>query len=148
MTHNICTRESCNIDFYPKLLFICLTYNMFLIVLLRSEIPSGMCAKLRTTAASNNRDHPTRSLSSSPLASTINCLPGSQALLEVTHQDHSIGITLLFLVRTTHIYIFILHAHPIRGESHNQHNATGKVATTSPPFYNKPHQSHVLLCEG
>jgi len=71
---------------------------------LRSEIPSGMCAKLRTVAASNNRDHPTRSLSSSPLASTINCSPGSQALLEVTHQDHSIGITLLLLVRTTHIY--------------------------------------------
>jgi len=29
---------------------------------LRSEIPSGMCAELRTVAASNNRDHPTRSL--------------------------------------------------------------------------------------
>jgi len=26
-------------------------------ILLRSEIPSGMCAKLRTVAASNNRDH-------------------------------------------------------------------------------------------
>jgi len=32
------------------------------LLLLRSEIPSGMCAKLRTVAASNNRDHPTRSL--------------------------------------------------------------------------------------
>jgi len=31
-------------------------------ILLRSEIPSGMCTKLRTVAASNNRDHPTRSL--------------------------------------------------------------------------------------
>jgi len=31
-------------------------------LLLRSEIPSGMCAELRTVAASNNRDHPTRSL--------------------------------------------------------------------------------------
>ena len=31
-------------------------------ILLRSEIPSGMCAELRTVAASNNRDHPTRSL--------------------------------------------------------------------------------------
>jgi len=31
-------------------------------ILLRSESPSGMCAKLRTVAASNNRDHPTRSL--------------------------------------------------------------------------------------
>jgi len=32
------------------------------LLLLRSEIPSGMCAKLRTMAASNKRDHPTRSL--------------------------------------------------------------------------------------
>jgi len=39
----------------------------------------------------------------------------------------------------------ILQAHPVRGESHNQHNATGEVATTSPPFYNEPHRSH-LLC--
>ena len=31
-------------------------------ILLRSEIPSGMRAELRTVAASNNRDHPTRSL--------------------------------------------------------------------------------------
>jgi len=30
--------------------------------MLRSEIPSGMCAKLRAVAASNNRDHTTRSL--------------------------------------------------------------------------------------
>jgi len=38
----------------------------------------------------------------------------------------------------------MLYAHPVRGESHNQRNATGEVATTSPPFYNEPHQSHVL----
>jgi len=38
----------------------------------------------------------------------------------------------------------ILHAHPVRGKSHNQRNATGEVATTSPPFYNEPHRSHVL----
>jgi len=31
-------------------------------VLLRSEIPSGMCAKLHIVAASNNRYHSTRSL--------------------------------------------------------------------------------------
>ena len=74
------------------------------LVVLRSEIPSGMCAKLRTVAASNNRDHPTRSFSSSPSASTTNCSPGSQALSEVTHQDHSIGITLLLLVRATYIF--------------------------------------------
>jgi len=74
------------------------------LIVLRSEIPSGMCAKLRTVAASNDRDHTTRSLSSSPFARTINCSPGSQALLEVTHQDHSIGITLLLLVRATYKY--------------------------------------------
>jgi len=38
----------------------------------------------------------------------------------------------------------ILHAHPVRGESHIQRYATGEVATTSPPFYNEPHQSHIL----
>ena len=102
-----------------------------------------MCAKLRTVAASNRRDHPTRSLSSSPSGSTIKCSPGSQALLAITHQDHSNRITLLLLVRATYIYSFVLHAHPIRGESHNQRN-TGEVATTSPPFYNEPHRSHVL----
>jgi len=62
-----------------------------------------MCAKLRIVAASNTRAHPRRSLSWSLLASTINCSRASQALLEVTHQDHSIGITLLLLVRATYI---------------------------------------------
>jgi len=28
-----------------------------IMLLLQSEIPGGMCAKLRTVAASNNRDH-------------------------------------------------------------------------------------------
>jgi len=76
-------------------------------VLLRLEIPSSMCAELRTVAASNNRDHPTRSLSPSPFTSTINCSPGVlvRALSEVTHQDHSIGITLLLLVRATYIMV-------------------------------------------
>jgi len=79
-------------------------WNRWVIIMLRSEILSGMCAELRTVAASDNRDHPTRSLSSSPFTSTINYSPGLQALLEVTHQDHSIGITLLLLVRATYIY--------------------------------------------
>ena len=46
------------------------------------------------------------------------------------------------------MYGVVLHAHPVRGESYNQRNTTGEVATTSPPFYNEPHWSHVLLCEG
>ena len=37
-----------------------------------------------------------------------------------------------------------LHAHPVRGQSDNQRNAIGEVATTSPPFYNEPHRSCVL----
>jgi len=81
-------------------------------VLLRSQIPSGLCAKLRTVAASNNRDHPTRSL--------------------------------YYCLFTPHTYIFVLCAHPVRDESHNQRNITGEVATTSHPFYNEPHWSHVL----
>jgi len=50
-------------------------------------------------------------------------------MLEVTHQNHSIGITLLLLVRATYMYGVVLHAHPVRGESHNQRNTTGEVAT-------------------
>ena len=65
--------------------------------MLRSEIPSGMCAKLRTVAASNNRDHPTRSL--------------------------------YYCLFAPHTYLFVLRAHPVRGESHNQRNTTGEVAT-------------------
>jgi len=38
-------------------------------------------------------------------------------------------ITLLLLVRPTHI--FVLRAHPVHGESHNQRNATGEVATVA-----------------
>ena len=81
-------------------------------ILLRSDIPSGICAKLRAVAASNNRDHPTRSL--------------------------------YYCLFAPHTYIFVLRAHPVRGESYNQRNTTGEVATTSPPFYNEPHRSHVL----
>jgi len=38
-------------------------------------------------------------------------------------------ITLLLLVRATHMYGAVLHPHPVRGESHNQRNTTGEVAT-------------------
>jgi len=39
----------------------------------------------------------------------------------------------------------ILRAHAVCGESHIQRNTNGEVATTSPPFYNEPHRSHVLF---
>ena len=58
--------------------------------LLRSEILSRMCTKLRTAAASNNRDHVSQSL-------------------------------IIACSRHVYIYIFVLHAHPICGESRNQH---------------------------
>jgi len=41
-------------------------------------------------------------------------------------------ITLLLLVRPTYMHGVALHAHPVRGESHNQHNTTGEVATVEP----------------
>jgi len=65
-------------------------------ILLRSEIPNGMCAKLHTVAASNNRDHLTRSL--------------------------------YYCLFAPHTCIFVLCAHPVHGESHNQPNITGEVA--------------------
>jgi len=77
------------------------------------EIPSGLCAKLRTVAASNNRDHVLQSL--------------------------------YYCSFAPRVYIVVLCAHPVRGESHIQRNATREVATTSPPFYNEPHQSHVVF---
>jgi len=96
---------------------------------LRTESLSSKCTKLHTVAASNNRDHPTRSLLLSPLASTINC---SQALFEVTHRHHSIGITLLLLVCATYLGV-ILHGHPVCGESHIQRNANREVAVVINP---------------
>jgi len=38
-------------------------------------------------------------------------------------------IILLLLVRATCMYGVVLYAHPVRGESHNQRNTTGEVAT-------------------
>jgi len=38
-------------------------------------------------------------------------------------------ITLSLLVRATYMYGVVLHARPVRGESHNQRNTTGEVAT-------------------
>jgi len=59
--------------------------------------PSGICAKLCTVAASNNRVY----------------MPWS----------------LYYCLFAPHTCIVVLRAHSVRGESHNQHNATGEVAT-------------------
>jgi len=53
-----------------------------------------------------------------------------QATIEITRRDHSI------IACSRHIYNgVILHAYPVRGESHNQRNTTGEAAT-APPFSN------------
>jgi len=74
------------------------TILKFIIVVLRSEIPSGMCAKLRTVAASNNR-------------------------------VHMLAISLTIACSRYMYNGVVLHAHPVRGESHNERNTPGEVAT-------------------
>jgi len=55
-------------------------------------------------------------------------------------RDHSI------LACAHHIYLCVaLCAHPICRESHFKCNTNRQVATTSPPFCNEPHLSHVLF---
>ena len=49
--------------------------------------------------------------------------PWQQATIEITRRDH---YNCLF---APHTYIFVLRAHPVRGETHNQRNTTGEVAT-------------------
>jgi len=63
-----------------------------------------------------------------------------QATIEIM-----LGISLT-MACSRYIYygVIVLHAHPVRGESHNQPITTEDVATTSPPFYNEPHRSHIL----
>jgi len=68
VSHKFCQRASNTLQWHVCLANFCETLfhkhlrRFCTVVLLRSEIPSGICAKLRTVAASNNRDHPTRSL--------------------------------------------------------------------------------------
>ena len=63
-----------------------------------------------------------------------------QATIEIMRRNLSYHCLL-----APRIHIFVLRAHPVRGESHNPRNTIGEVATTSPPFSNEPHWSH-LLC--
>jgi len=82
-------------------------------ILLRSEIPSSMCAKLRTAAASNNRDH-ARNLSLRTLVIMFN-----RSHVNIGRATTSQSI----IASSRYIYngVFI-HAHPVRGESYNQRN--------------------------
>ena len=166
---------------------------LILMLVLRSEIPSGMCAKLRTVAASNNRVHmpwsldyclftshiwvmffahipfvvnhtfnatPIGRLQQHPLLFTMNrtdrtffcvkaelsttctswlqhhfiaigkaqgaCVQSFAPWQEVTRvhaRDH------YYCLFAPHVYIIVLRAHPVCGESHNQRNVTREVAT-------------------
>jgi len=57
--HNAVTKSYCNKEITESKTEIMSAVDA---IVLRSEIPSGMCSELRTVAASNNRDHSTRSL--------------------------------------------------------------------------------------
>jgi len=83
-------------NFLPSSIFTPHALFEYLLVLW-SASSSGMCAKLHTVAASNNRVH----------------MPWS----------------LYYCLFAPRIYIVVLRAHPVRGESYNQRNATGEVAT-------------------
>ena len=65
--------------------------------------------------------------------------PRQQATIEIMGCNLS-----YYCLLAPSVYIFVLRAGPVRGESHNQRNITGEVATTFPPFYNEPHRLHVL----
>ena len=66
-----------------------------------------------------------------------------QVTIELTQRDHSV------IACWRHIYLCVsLCAHPVRDESHFQCNTNWEDATTSLPFCNEQHLSHVLFCEG
>jgi len=84
---------------FQKKTIICWGLKTLLnLVLLRSEIPSGICAKLRTVAASNNRDH-ARKLSSRTLVIKFN---RSHVNIGRAFTSQSL---LLLLARATHMMV-------------------------------------------
>ena len=109
------------------------TWKSPLFPLLRLEIPSDICAKLRTVAASNNRVHMPWSLSAyaSHYVQSFTCW---------YRKSFHVTTTLLLLVRATYMYGVVLHTHPVRGESHNQRNTTGEAAT--PLLWKNPSNAH------
>ena len=50
------------------------------------------------------------------------------------------------LVRATYMYGVVLHAHPVRGESHNQRNTTGEVATLVSPMVSNENSYFTMAC--
>ena len=60
------------------------------------------------------------------------------------NRDH-MPWSLYYCLFAPHICGVVLRAHSICGEMHIQRNANWEFATTSPPFYNEPHRSHIIL---
>jgi len=96
-----------------------------------------------------------------------NFAPRQQATIEFTGRDHSpctlvvtfnrsqVSIGRAFTPRSLYyclfvprIYIVVLRAHPVHGESHIQRNATGEVATTSSPLFTTNRTDLTSFCEG
>ena len=72
-------------------------------------------------------------------ASALSSALWQPATIEITHHNHSI------IACSRHAYIVFFFAQiPFVMNRAFQGNASGVVATTSPPFYNEPHRSHVL----
>jgi len=84
-------------------LFFC-----FLCLILRLVETQVLCAKLRTSG----------------MCAKLRTAAASN------NSDHARNLSYYCLL-APRIYIVILRAHPVRGESHNQRNATGEVATLS-----------------
>jgi len=53
--------------------------------------------------------------------------------------------SLCYCLFVPHIYVVVLRAHPVRGESHNQRNANGEVATISNLVHSITHSSRVVV---
>ena len=105
-------------------------------VLLRSEIPSGMRAKLRSVAASNNRDH-ARNLSSRTLVIKLN-----RSHVNIGRATTSQSLLLLLARATRMMVLFFTHVPFV--VNHTINATPPEIATKSPPFCNEPHRSHVL----
>jgi len=56
--------------------------------------------------------------------------PRQQATIEIMRRNLS-----YYCLLVPRIHIFVLRAHPVRGESHNQRHATGEVATRAMLVY-------------
>ena len=99
-------------------------------ILLQSEIPSGMCAKLapwqQATIEITRRDH--SRCYHQEIQSTVNQFHKHccRSLTKITPSE-----SLYYCLFTPHTCIFVLRAHLVRGESHKQHNTAGEVATLS-----------------